>query len=213
MRTLFFSILSIAIFCQSCTVCEDDIKLGQAELSDSGKNYLALEGTETLVYKNDKGQTVEYTAPQKRDRNWINVSIEHLGGREGLCQQWSYVDGAQEKITFVNKVDSTQLIFDLHVGALNSLQTSDYKQKLFDEMRIEIQPTFLSSHYITNPRNSTVNRTVADNIIADTTINKVNYKNLEKISSFASSALFSTEKGFVAFTDKKGVLWTLDKIK
>jgi hypothetical protein len=212
MRTLFFSILSIAIICQSCTVCEDDIKLGQSELSDSGKNYLALKGTETLVYKNDKGQTVEYTAPQKRDKNWVYVPIEHLGGGvEGLCQQWSYVDGAQEKLTFINKVDSTQLIFDMHVNANNSLQNADYKQKLYDRISLEIKPIFSTEFHVTNPRNSAVQPHIANRIIADTTINNVNYKNLEKLTNF--NALLSTEKGFVSFVDYKGVVWTLDKIK
>jgi hypothetical protein len=210
MRTLFFSILSIAITCQSCNRCEDDIKLGQAELSDAGKNYVTLKGTETLVYKNDKGESVEYTAPQKRAKNWVNVTIEHLGGHEGLCQQYSYVDGAQEKITFINKVDSTQLVFDMHVSSAHWEQFPNYEDKLFDETWLEIKPMFFVSH-LTNPRKTSIQPHIAERIINDTTINKINYTNLERI--FNSKALFSTEKGFIVFTDYKGVVWTLDKIK
>jgi hypothetical protein len=215
MRTLLFLVLGIGTFVlQSCGTCLDDVNLGNAKLTEKGKTYFSLQGSEKLIFTNANGKEITYTSGGKQIST-TPVNIENLteGSTDGLCQRWTYFDGEKHETQFTSLQDSVILNYTAQVNAEPAFDKKA-EDRLFDSFSAMTVKGATGVQAVLNlnlkeaaPILSTLR------YIGDTTLQNHNFKAVYEVNGYTKQkTYFNRELGFVAFHSTQNGALVLSKV-
>ena len=111
-KNFFLGFILFSLFLTACS-CPDDEQKGILELGQKAQDFVAYDGSETLIFVNEAGTTISFTAPRSMDSNmnklcYRTTCTEAKYGSPSSCD---YYDAENRRFTYFS--DDNQIVLDV----------------------------------------------------------------------------------------------------
>jgi len=214
-RVLYFSISLFTLLFAAACGCPPDEEIGQIGLSETARNFLPYDGTETLLFADETGNTIRFTAPRGKEEGTDQVCIRTIctEARFNSPSSCEYFEADNLRFVFVSE-DQERLIDLLVYTLLYQRDTENF----YDALQVSYAfgpPSFVADWLIETRFSGTIDvaDTPLDNLMSFEEEIMLRGKSYTEVLHFRQNELgiyLQAGKGVIAL-EEGDQLWLLQE--